>query len=90
MQESKVDRAIITIEECNELCQALSKFIRYALSDPTLRTTKTDIDTMIIEELVDVAICIDKMFETFEISNTQIEPIYNYKIERFNKLYKRN
>lgn len=89
MQESKVDRAIITIEECNELSQALSKFIRFALSDPTLRTTKTDIDTMLKEELVDVMICIDKMFETFEISNSEIEPIYNYKISRFNKLYKR-
>lgn len=89
MQESKVDRAIITIEECNELSQALSKFIRFALSDPTLRTTETDIDTMVKEELVDVMICIDKMFETFEISNSEIEPIYNYKISRFNKLYKR-
>lgn len=90
MQESKVDRAIITIEECNELCQALSKFIRYALSDSTLRTTKTDIDSMIKEELVDVAICVYKMFDMFEIPNEEIESIYEYKTQRFNKLYKRN
>lgn len=86
MCKSKIDRTFITIEECGELVQALSKFIRYALGDKTLRDSKDDVLSMIKEELVDVMICVDKMFDVFEISDEEIDSIMNYKLQRYEEL----
>lgn len=90
MSESKIDRATITIEECSELIQALSKFSRYVLGDKTLRNTKEDIYCMVKEELVDVMICVDKMLDVFEISDEEIDSIMNFKLQRYEKLSQNN
>lgn len=90
MNESKIDRTTITIEECGELIQALSKFTRYALGDKTLRDTKEDILDMVKEELVDVMICVDKMYDVFDITDEEIESIMNFKLQRYESLLQNN
>ena len=43
MKERFLNRSIITIEELGELTQALTKYIRYLISDDTLRKDRYEL-----------------------------------------------
>ncbi len=87
MNESCLDRVIITIEELGELTQALSKYVRYINSDETLRNSKYEIEYMILEEIADVEICLSKLKNIMNIDEKQLNYIKDFKQERFKKLY---
>lgn len=87
MNESCLDRVIITIEELGELTQALSKYVRYINSDETLRNSKYEIEYMILEEVADVEICLSKLKNIMNIEENQLNYIKDFKQERFEKLY---
>lgn len=87
MNESCLDRVIITIEELGELTQALSKYVRYINSDETLRNSKYEIEYMILEEIADVEICLSKLKNIMNIEEKQLNYIKDFKQERFEKLY---
>lgn len=87
MNESCLDRVIITIEELGELTQALSKYVRYINSDETLRNSKYEIEYMILEEVADVEICLSKLKNIMNIEEKQLKYIKDFKQERFEKLY---
>ena len=87
MNESCLDRVIITIEELGELTQALSKYERYIFSDETLRNSKYEIEYMILEEIADVEICLSKLKNIMNIDEKQLNYIKDFKQERFEKLY---
>lgn len=87
MNESCLDRVIITIEELGELTQALSKYVRYINSDETLRNSKYEIEYMILEEVADVEICLSKLKNIMNIEEKQLNYIKDFKQERFEKLY---
>lgn len=87
MNESCLDRVIITIEELGELTQALSKYVRYINSDETLRNSKYEIEYMILEEVADVEICLSKLKNIMNIDEKQLNYIKDFKQERFEKLY---
>nr|DAJ19569.1 MAG TPA: nucleoside triphosphate pyrophosphohydrolase [Podoviridae sp. ct1Pw90] len=87
MNESCLDRVIITIEELGELTQALSKYVRYINSDETLRNSKYEIEYMILEEIADVEICLSKLKNIMNIDEKQLNYIKDFKQERFEKLY---
>lgn len=87
MNESCLDRVIITIEELGELTQALSKYVRYINSDETLRNSKYEIEYMILEEIADVEICLLKLKNIMNIEEKQLNYIKHFKQERFEKLY---
>lgn len=87
MNESCLDRVIITIEELGELTQALSKYVRYIYSDETLRNSKYEIEYMILEEIADVEICLSKLKNIMNIDEKQLNYIKDFKQERFEKLY---
>ena len=87
MNESCLDRVIITIEELGELTQALSKYVRYISSDETLRNSKYEIEYMILEEIADVEICLSKLKNIMNIEEKQLNYIKHFKQERFKKLY---
>lgn len=87
MNESCLDRVIITIEELGELTQALSKYVRYINSDETLRNSKIEIEYMILEEIADVEICLSKLKNIMNIDEKQLNYIKDFKQERFEKLY---
>lgn len=87
MNESCLDRVIITIEELGELTQALSKYVRYINSDESLRNSKYEIEYMILEEVADVEICLSKLKNIMNIEEKQLNYIKDFKQERFKKLY---
>ena len=84
MNDSFVYRTIITIEELSELTQALTKYIRYMISDDTLRKDRIEIQEMIMEELADVEICLGKFKKLMCIEETDINIIKEYKEKRLN------
>lgn len=86
IKESLQDVNLITIEECSELIQALSKLNRWISGDVTLRATKEEIDSMVVEEMVDVYICLEKLNEKLDIIPEDFDSIYISKITRYNKL----
>lgn len=84
MSESRVYRAIITIEELSELTQALTKYVRYMVSDDSLRKDRIEIQEMIMEELADVELCLGKFKKLMCIEETDINLIKEYKEKRLN------
>ena len=84
MKESRVYRTIITIEELGELTQALTKYLRYMFYDDSLRKDRIEIQEMIMEELADVELCLDKFKKLLCIEETDVEMIKEYKEKRLN------
>ena len=84
MNESRVYRAIITIEELSELTQALTKYVRYMVSDDSLRKDRIEIQEMIMEELADVELCLGKFKKLMCIEETDINIVKEYKERRLN------
>ena len=84
MKESRVYRTIITIEELGELTQALTKYLRYMFYDDSLRKDRIEIQEMIMEELADVEICLEKIKKLLWIEETDINIIKEYKEKRLN------
>lgn len=82
MNERFVYRAIITIEELGELTQALTKYIRYMISDDTLRKDRYEIQDMIYEELADVELCLEKFKKYMCIDDEDLKNIKEYKENR--------
>lgn len=87
MNESCLDRVIITVEELGELIQALSKYVRYINSDETLRNSKYEIEYMIKEEVADVELCLTKLKNIMNIQENELNYIKDFKQKRFEKLY---
>ena len=84
MSESRVYRAVITIEELAELSQALSKYIRYMISDGTLRKDRYEIEAMVLEEIADVELTLYKFKKMMGIEECDLEAIKHYKEKRLN------
>ena len=84
MSESRVYRAVITIEELAELSQALTKYIRYMISDDTLRKDRIEIQEMIMEEIADVEICLNKFKKLLCIDESDLDIIKQFKEKRLN------
>ena len=87
MNESCLDRVIISIEDLGELIQALSKYVRYINSDETLRNSKIEIEYMILEEIADVELCLTKLKNIMNIQEKELNYIKHFKQERFERLY---
>lgn len=86
MNDSFLYRTIISIEELSELSQALSKYVRYMISDETLRKDRCEIYEMIMEELADVELCLDKFKKQMCISDDDLDIIKKYKENRLKQL----
>ena len=84
MNEQIILQTTITMEELGELAQALSKYVRYMSDDATLRKGIIDIYDMIIEELADVEICLEKFKKMNYISQYEIDKMKEYKEKRVN------
>ena len=84
MKESQVYRTIITIEELGELTQALTKYLRYMFYDDSLRKDRIEIEEMIMEELADVELCLEKFKKIMYIDESDLDIIKGYKEKRLN------
>lgn len=74
------------IEECSELIQAISKYNRLLNGEYTGKDKK--IIANLIEELADVEICIEQLKHFLEISDTKIDNIKRFKINRTSNIIK--
>ena len=84
MNDSFVYRTIITIEELEELGQALTKYLRYMFYDNSLRKDRIEIQEMIMEELADVEVCLDKFKKMMCIEECDLDVIKQFKEKRLN------
>ena len=84
MKESRVYRTIITIEELGELTQALTKYLRYMFYDDSLRKDRIEIEAMILEEVADVEICLEKFKKLLCIEECDLDAIKQFKEKRLN------
>ena len=84
MNEQVILQTTITIEELGELAQALTKYVRYMSEDATLRKGIIEIYDMIIEELADVEICLEKVKKMNYINQYEIDKMKEYKEKRLN------
>lgn len=82
MKETRVYRALITIEELGELTQALTKYLRYMFYDDSLRKDRIEIQEMIMEEIADVELCLDKFKKMMCIQEEELKAIKEYKEKR--------
>ena len=78
----RITQTTITMEEMGELIQALGKYVRFLTGDETLRKDIYDIREMIIEELADVELCLEKFKELNYIDLYEIEKMKEYKESR--------
>ena len=86
MKESQVYRAIITIEELGELTQALTKYLRYMFYDDSLRKDRIEIQEMVMEELADVELCLDKFKKMLCIEECDLDIIKEHKEKRLKQV----
>ena len=73
---------IVTTEELGELSQALSKYMRFLCNDKTLRNDIYEITDMVLEELSDVELCLEKFKKLNQINQQEIDKIKEYKENR--------
>ena len=84
MNEQIILQTTITIEELSELSQALTKYVRYMVSDDSLRKDRIEIQEMIMEELADVELCLDKFKKMMCIEECGLDIIKENKEKRLN------
>ena len=82
MSEEIIKQTTITMEEMGELIQALGKYVRYLLEDKTLRKDIIVIYDMVLEELSDVELCLEKFKDLNNIDQHEIDKIKDYKENR--------
>ena len=68
------DLAILTMEECGELIQALSKYCRRDYNNE-------EAYNYIEEEVADVYVCLERVKEAIGISDAEIQKIMQSKID---------
>lgn len=73
---------LITIEELSELIQVLTKMTRQLENDVTLRTDDDQIRHYLYEEIADAYVTLYQVKKKFNLITTDIDEIFNNKIER--------
>ena len=82
---------LITIEELSELIQVLTKMTRQLENDVTLRTDDDQIRHYLYEEIADAYVTLYQVKKKFNLITTEIDEIFNNKIERtYKKLTQNN
>ena len=69
----------VAMEECGELVQAISKFLRATTATDMLKARKG-----VVEELVDVQIMLDQLKIMHDISDKELNDEYKFKLVRLN------
>lgn len=74
-----VNRHKQTIDSCNKLIQAISKFLRATTATEMLKARRG-----IVEEMVDVQIMMDQLKIMHDIKPKEFEDEYKFKLVRLN------
>ena len=71
--------AMQTMEECGELIQALSKYVRDDSAAELIRRSKKE---NVIEEISDVLVCIERLKDWLDISDEEVKNMMLFKLDR--------
>lgn len=77
------NQAVICMEECAELTQAISKHIRASNDDRYAFINPSNL----IEEMADVTICLEILKVAYNISNEELNTMIAYKEKRIRERY---
>ena len=72
----------VCMEECAELIQAISKLKRLDQEDPNNMVRRTELIENLYEEMADVQICFDLLFEIYALKLSDMRRMIGHKVWR--------
>ena len=72
----------VCMEECAELIQAISKLKRYNHEDPNNNVSRSELIENLYEEMADVQICFDLLFEIYGLKPSDLRRMMDHKVWR--------
>lgn len=72
----------VCMEECAELIQAISKLKRFDPEDPNSMVGRTELIENLYEEMADVKICFDLLFEIYGLKPSDMRRMVDHKVWR--------
>ena len=72
----------VCMEECAELIQAISKLKRYNPEDPNNKVSRNELIENLYEEMADVKICFDLLFEIYGLKPSDMRRMIDHKVWR--------
>jgi NTP pyrophosphatase (non-canonical NTP hydrolase) len=72
----------VCMEECAELIQAISKLKRFDPEDPNNMVSRTELIENLYEEMADVQICFDLLFEIYGLKLSDMRRMIDHKVWR--------
>lgn len=75
-------QATVRMEECAELIQAISKLKRFDPEDPHNKVSRNELIENLYEEMADVQICFNLLFEIHDLKPSDLQRMIYHKVWR--------
>lgn len=75
-------QATVCMEECAELIQAISKLKRFNPEDPHNKVSRNELIENLYEEMADVQICFNLLFEIYNLKPSDLQRMIYHKVWR--------
>lgn len=75
----------ICMEECAELIQAISKLKRFNPEDPHNKVSRNELVENLYEEMADVQICFNLLFEIYDLKPSDLQRMIDHKVWRMKR-----
>lgn len=75
-------QATVCREECAELIQAISKLKRFNPEDPNNKVSRKELIENLYEEMADVQICFNLLFEIYDLKPSDLRRMIDHKVWR--------
>lgn len=72
----------VCMEKCAELIQAISKLKHFDPEDPNNMVSRTELIENLYEEMADVKICFDLLFEIYRLKPSDMRRMVDHKVWR--------
>lgn len=72
----------VCMEECAELIQAISKLKRFNPEDPNNKVSRKELIENLYEEMADVQICFNLLFEIYDLKPSDLRRMIDHKVWR--------
>lgn len=72
----------VCMEECAELIQAISKLKRFNPEDPHNKVSRNELIENLYEEMADVQICFNLLFEIYDLKPSDLRRMIDHKVWR--------
>ena len=73
------------MEECAELIQAISKLKRFNPEDPHNKVSRNELIENLYEEMADVQICFNLLFEIYDLKPSDLRRMIYHKVWRIKR-----